>query len=111
MAVLSLLRKLYLKQTVFFNLIEMEIYLYQIGGYLIRVFHESLNQLFTLFGPFLILIVFLNLSASVMARLSVRLLGRNLFLYGFAWLGCSVHELSHAFFALVFGHKIKISCN
>ena len=85
----------------------MEIYLNQIGSYLINVFLASLSQLFVLFGPFLIIALLLNFSATLSARLSVRLLGRNLFLYGFAWFGCSVHELSHAFFALIFGHKIN----
>lgn len=85
----------------------MEIYFKQMVGYLIHVFQVTSGQLFVLFGPLIILALFLNFSAILTARLSVRFWGRNLFLYGFGWLGCSVHELSHAFFAIIFGHKIK----
>jgi hypothetical protein len=84
----------------------MESYLSRILIYLLNVLESTFNQLFILFGPLLVLTLLLNFSAGFTARLSVRLWGRNLFLYGFAWLGCSVHEISHVFFALVFGHKI-----
>jgi len=85
----------------------MENYLSRFLSYLLDVLLVTYNQLFILFLPLLFLVVLLNFSAGFSARLSVRFWGRDLFLYGFAWLGCSVHELSHAFFALIFGHKIN----
>lgn len=88
------------------NVIRMENYLAKILSYLLNIWQSSFNQLFILFGPLLVLVLLLNLSAKLTTRLSVRFWGLNLFLYGFAWLGCSVHELSHAFFAMIFGHKI-----
>ena len=85
----------------------MENYISRFWDYLLNVLLSTYNQLFILFGPLLILVALLNLSAIFTARMSVRFWGRNLFLYGFGWLGCSVHEMSHAFFALIFGHKIS----
>lgn len=84
----------------------MESYLSRLSDYLLNVLLSTYNQLFVLFGPLLILVVLLNFSASFTARMSVRFWGRDLFLYGFGWLGCSVHEMSHAFFAIIFGHKV-----
>ena len=84
----------------------MEIYLTKIWDYFLNVLLATYNQLFVLFVPLFILILFLNFSATFITRLSVRFWGRNIFLYCFGWLGCSVHELSHAFFAIIFGHKI-----
>lgn len=85
----------------------MENYLTRFWDYLLNVLLSTYNQLFLLFGPLLLFVIVLNLSAIYTARMSVRFWGRNLFLYGFGWLGCSVHELSHAFFAIIFGHKIN----
>lgn len=85
----------------------MENYISRFWDYLLNVLLSTYNQLFILFGPLLILVALLNLSAIFTARMSVRFWGQNLFLYGFGWLGCSVHEMSHAFFALIFGHKIS----
>lgn len=84
----------------------MDDYLPRFWGYLIKVFLTTFDQLFSLFGLLLVLVILLSFSARLTARLSVGFWGRNLFLYGFSWLGTSVHELAHAFFALVFGHKI-----
>jgi len=85
----------------------MENYLTRFWDYLLNVLLSTYNQLFLLFAPLLVFVIVLNLSAIYTARMSVRFWGRNLFLYGFGWLGCSVHELSHAFFAIIFGHKIN----
>ena len=84
----------------------MENYLSRFWDYLLNVLLSTYNQLFLLFGPLLLFVLVLNISAIYTARMSIRFWGRNLFLYGFGWLGCSVHELSHAFFAIIFGHKI-----
>jgi hypothetical protein len=85
----------------------MENYLSRFWDYLLNVLSSTFNQLFILFGPLLVFVIVLNLTAGFTARMSIRFWGRNLFLYGFGWLGCSVHELSHAFFAIIFGHKIN----
>lgn len=84
----------------------MEFYLFRIWEYLINVVLTTLNQLLVLFGLLIVLVLLLSLSARLVAQLSVRFWGRNLFLFGFCLLGTPIHELSHAFFALVFGHKI-----
>jgi len=85
----------------------MDTYLSRLFEYLQNVLLSTYHQLFILFAPLLVMVVLLNFSASFTARMSVRFWGRNLFLYGFGWLGCSVHEMSHAFFAIIFGHKIS----
>jgi hypothetical protein len=64
------------------------------------------EQLLVLLGPLALLVVGLNLSSTALQLAAVRLLGWRAFLIAFGWLGTAVHELSHALFCVLFGHKI-----
>ena len=83
----------------------------QIGNnilhYILLVFISTGNQLFILFGPLLLLSFIMNYVALLNEQLSYSVWGRTLYLYVFGWLGTSVHELGHALFAILFGHKIN----
>ncbi len=67
----------------------------------------TLNQLFILFGPLLLLTMVMDIIARLTVRLSYQIMGERVYLYIFGWLGTAVHELGHALFALIFGHKIE----
>ena len=58
------------------------------------------------FGPMLFLAFIMNFIAGFNEKMSYKLMGQKSYLYTFGWLGTAVHELGHAFFALVFFHKI-----
>lgn len=64
-------------------------------------------QVFVLLGPLLVLAFIMHVVASNNERLSYKLFGRRGYLYVFGWLGTAVHELGHAIFAILFGHKIQ----
>lgn len=55
---------------------------------------------------FLALISVLFILQRLVFGLSEKILGGKI-IYLSAWLGTPIHELSHAFFCLIFGHKIK----
>lgn len=67
---------------------------------------STLVQLLILFGPLLLIAFVMNLISRMNEKLSHQVYGAKGYLYLFGWLGTSVHELGHAFFALLFGHKI-----
>jgi hypothetical protein len=81
--------------------------LHTILDYLLKVLIATGIQLFILFGPLLLLSFLMNYIAKANESLSYKVLGRTIYLYGFGWLGTSVHELGHALFAVIFRHKIN----
>jgi hypothetical protein len=74
--------------------------------YLLSVLLSTLNQLFILLGPLLILAIMMHFVSTGCQNLGYRLMGNRIFLGVFGWLGTAVHELGHALFAILFFHKI-----
>ena len=77
-----------------------------LAAYLVQAGATTIIQLFTLFGPGLVLVALLSKLAGLVQLLSYRTLGRYLYLLLFGWLGTTIHDTGHALFALAFGHKI-----
>jgi len=84
----------------------MEQYLHSIPGYLLKVLLSTLTQVFVLFGPSIILAVLMHFVSTACQNLGYKLMGSRIFLGVFGWLGTAIHELGHAFFALIFFHRI-----
>lgn len=84
----------------------MEETLLLILNYLLAVFISTLTQVFILFGPLLILAILMHFITKQNQKLSFQVLGNKVYLYVFGWLGVSAHELGHAIFAILFGHRI-----
>jgi hypothetical protein len=80
---------------------------FSVWSYLGEAIMSSFTQLFILFFPLLILAFLMHYISLLNQNLSIQLMGQNIYLYLFGWLGTSVHELGHALFAVIFGHKIK----
>ncbi len=80
--------------------------LLDIFNYFVRVGTATFLQLIFLLGPLLLLAFIMHLVAQKTEKLGYSVLGHNLYIYGFAWLGTIVHELGHAVTAIAFGHKI-----
>ncbi|MFC1813660.1 M50 family metallopeptidase [Thermodesulfobacteriota bacterium] len=78
-----------------------------IAEHLFASIKVSLIQLLILLGPGLFLAYLMDLIAGYIEIKAYRLMGRNLYLGLFDWLGTIVHELGHAMMCVIFGHSIN----
>jgi hypothetical protein len=67
---------------------------------------SSFFQLVAILGPLLFLSLLMHYLSLATEKISYKLFGVKGYLYVFGWLGTSLHELGHAIFALLFGHRI-----
>ncbi len=81
-------------------------FVYFILKYLLNALIITATQIFILLGPLLILSLIMHLISKQNEKTGCRIFGVKAYLYIFAWLGTAIHELGHAVFALIFGHKI-----
>lgn len=74
--------------------------------YVLNAARLTVAQILSLIGPALVLGICMHgLSRAVESR-AVRVFGRRGYLRMYGWLGTSVHELGHALFCPIFGHRI-----
>lgn len=74
--------------------------------YLLRTILQTFNHILILFLPVIILGLILHYLSLVIQSSGIKIFGIKFYLYGFAALGTAIHELGHAIFCPVFGHKI-----
>jgi hypothetical protein len=75
-------------------------------SYLWGAFSATLIQILLLLGPGLVLTVILNFETRFIQNRAIDTIGRGWYLGLFGWLGTTLHELGHAIFCVIFGHKI-----
>jgi hypothetical protein len=75
-------------------------------NYVLNATGATFSQLIFLLGPLLVLSVTMHFVSLYGGAAGFQVLGRKPFMILFRWLGVSVHELGHAFFAVLFGHKV-----
>ena len=77
-----------------------------IFSYLWQALSATLIQILILLGPSLFLTLILNFETRFIQTHAVSTMGRGWYLGLFGWLGTIIHELGHAIFCIIFGHKI-----
>jgi hypothetical protein len=75
-------------------------------GYLWEVVLTTATQLLVLFGPGLVLAFAMYWVSKFVQEQAIEVLGWGVYVYGIKILGTPVHEVGHAIFAIIFGHKI-----
>ena len=75
-------------------------------GYCWQAVVATCIQIIILMGLALVLAFIMNHIAGFVKRQAYQLMGRNLYLGLFGWLGTAVHELGHALFCVIFRHRI-----
>ena len=75
-------------------------------SYLWAAILASFTQIGIFLVPGLVLTLIMNYASTLMQRRALATIGKSWFLGLFGWLGTVVHELGHAFFCLIFRHKI-----
>ena len=75
-------------------------------SYLWQALSATLIQILMLLGPGLFLTLILNFETGFIQTRAVNIMGRGWYLGLFGWLGTIIHELGHALFCIIFGHKI-----
>ena len=75
-------------------------------SYLWAAILASLTQIGIFLVPGLVLTLIMNYASTLMQRRALATIGKSWFLGLFGWLGTVVHELGHAFFCVIFRHKI-----
>ena len=77
-----------------------------ISSYLWAAILSSLTQICIFLIPGLVLTLIMNYVSTFVQRRALLTIGKGWYLGLFGWLGTIIHELGHAFFCLIFRHKI-----
>ena len=82
------------------------LFILALSGIIATFLYETFASFFSLFGTLIIAGIILYFFARLTRNIFVKTIGQKFDIFFTGWLGVPVHELGHAFFCLVFFHKI-----